>query len=152
MTKETERVIANNRKAYHDYFIDEVMEAGLVLTGTEIKSVRAGRVNLRDSYARVEDGEVWLLNSHIAAYDPGTRYNHDPDRPRKLLLHRNEIRQLARKANEKGFTLVPTKLYLKDSFAKIELAVARGRKTYDKREALAEREAQREMERHVAQR
>jgi len=150
--KEKERVVATNRKAYHDYFIDEVIEAGIALTGTEIKSVRAGRVSLRDSYARVEDGEMWLLNTHISPYEQGNRFNHDPDRPRKLLLHRAQIRQLARKTLEKGFTLVPLRLYFKNSVAKVELAVARGRKAFDKREAVAEREAKREIDRALSRR
>ena len=150
--KEKQRVVATNRKAYHDYFIDEVIEAGIALTGTEIKSVRAGRVSLRDSYARVEDGEMWLLNAHISPYEQGNRFNHDPDRPRKLLLHRAQIRQLARKTLEKGFTLVPLRLYFKNSLAKVELAVARGRKAYDKREAVAEREAKREIDRALSRR
>ena len=152
MQKEKQRVVATNRKAYHDYFIDEVIEAGIALTGTEIKSVRAGRVSLRDSYARVEDGEMWLLNAHISPYEQGNRFNHDPDRPRKLLLHRAQIRQLARKTLEKGFTLVPLRLYFKNSLAKVELAVARGRKAYDKREAVAEREAKREIDRALSRR
>lgn len=147
-----DRVVATNRKAYHDYFVDEVVETGVVLTGTEIKSVRAGRISLRDSYAKVEGDEVWLLNSHISPYEQGSRFNHDPDRPRKLLLHRSQIRQLHRKTLEKGFTLVPLRVYLKQGLAKVELAVARGRRAYDKREAVAEREADREIERELARR
>jgi SsrA-binding protein len=143
------KVVATNRKAHHDYFIDEVLEAGIALTGTEIKSVRGGRVSLRDSYGRVTDGEMWLMNMHISPYDPGNRYNHDPDRPRKLLLHRDQIRQLARKADDKGFTLIPLRVYLKRGMAKVELAVARGRRAYDKREALAERDAQRDIDREL---
>jgi SsrA-binding protein len=144
------KVVATNRKAHHDYFIDEVLEAGIALTGTEIKSVRGGRVSLRDSYGRVTDGEMWLINMHISPYDPGNRYNHDPDRPRKLLLHRDQIRQLARKADDKGFTLIPLRVYLKRGMAKVELAVARGRRSYDKREAIAERDAQRDIDRELA--
>lgn len=147
-----DRVVATNRKAHHDYFVDEVVEAGVVLTGTEIKSVRAGRISLRDGYAKVEDGEIWLQNTHISPYEQGNRYNHDPDRPRKLLLHRSQIRQLQRKTLEKGFTLVPLRVYLKEGLAKVELALARGRKSYDKREAVAEREADREIEREMARR
>lgn len=147
-----DRVVATNRKAHHDYFVDEVVEAGVVLTGTEIKSVRAGRISLRDGYAKVEDGEIWLQNTHISSYEQGNRYNHDPDRPRKLLLHRAQIRQLQRKTLEKGFTLVPLRVYLKEGLAKVELALARGRKSYDKREAVAEREADREIEREMARR
>lgn len=147
-----DRVVATNRKAYHDYFIDEVVEAGVVLTGTEIKSVRAGRLSLRDSYAKVEDGEMWLHNTHISIYEQGNRFNHDPDRPRKLLLHRSQIRQLNRKVLEKGFTLIPLRVYLKEGLAKVELALARGRRSYDKREAVAEREADREIQRELARR
>lgn len=142
--------IASNRKAYHDYFIDETFEAGLVLSGTEIKSVRDGRVNLRDSYARIENGEAWLWNAHISAYDhAGLYFNHTPTRSRKLLLHKNEIRRLQVKSKTKGLTLVPLRLYLKRGRAKVEVAVARGKKLYDKRDALAEREANREMQRAI---
>lgn len=139
------RVIADNRKARHDFHIDETFEAGLVLTGTEIKSVRAGKVNLRDSHARVERGEVWLYGMHIAPYEHGNRFNHDPDRPRKLLLHRREIDYLAGRVRERGYTLVPLKLYVKGSWAKVELALARGKKLYDKRAAIARRDAERRM-------
>lgn len=141
------KIITLNRKAYHDYTIEGTIEAGLVLTGTEIKSVREGKVNIRDSYAYPEKGELWLLNSHIAAYQAGNRYNHEPNRPRKLLLHRDEINELAAKVTQKGLTLVPLKLYLKGGTAKIELGLARGKKMYDKRETLARREAEREMDR-----
>ena len=139
------RVVADNRKARHDYFVDETFEAGLVLTGTEIKSIRAGRVNLRDSHARVERGEVWLYGMHIAPYEHGNRFNHEPDRPRKLLLHRREIDYLAGRVRERGYTLVPLKLYLKGGWAKVELALVRGKKVYDKRAAIAQREAQRRI-------
>jgi SsrA-binding protein len=147
-TKPDTKSVTSNRKALHDYFIEDTYEAGLALTGTEIKSVRRGKVNLRDSYARVEGGEVWLHNAHISPYEEsGVYFNHDPLRPRKLLLHRQEIDRLAGQVQAKGLTLVPLRLYLKDGRAKIELAVARGKRAYDKREALAEREAQREIER-----
>lgn len=139
------RLVADNRKARHDYFVDETFEAGLVLTGTEIKSIRAGRVNLRDSHARVDRGEVWLYGVHIAPYEHGNRFNHEPDRPRKLLLHRREIDYLAGRVRERGYTLVPLKLYLKGGWAKVELALARGKKSYDKRATIAQREAQRRM-------
>ena len=139
------RVIAENRKARHDFHIDESFEAGLVLTGTEIKSVRAGRVNLRDSHARVERGEIWLYGMHIAPYEHGHHFNHEPDRPRKLLLHRREIDYLAGRVRERGYTLVPLRLYLKGSWAKVDLALARGKKQYDKREAIARRDAERRM-------
>lgn len=140
-------VLALNRKAYHDYQIQESLEAGLILTGTEIKSVRAGKVNLRDAYARPERGELWLLNMHIAPYEAGNRYNHEPTRPRKLLLHRGQIDRLVGQVSQKGLTLVPLKLYIRNHVAKLELALARGKKLYDKREVLARHEAQREMER-----
>ncbi len=147
-----QKTITVNRKAYHDYHIEESVEAGLVLTGTEIKSIRAGRVNLRDAYARSESGELWLLGVHIAQYPGGNRYNHEPKRPRKLLLHRKQIAELSGAVMRKGLTIVPLKLYLKNGIAKVELGVARGKKVYDKREALALRDAQRQMERAFSQR
>jgi len=147
--KADEKVIATNRKAYHDYFIEETLEAGLVLTGTEIKSVRGGRVNLRDSYVRLERGEAWLLNVHIAPYEQGNRYNVDPTRDRKLLLHRQEILRLQGKAQAKGMTIVPLRVYLRGNRAKVELALAKGKRQYDKREAIAQRDAEREMEREA---
>jgi len=140
-------VITVNRKAYHDYHIQESFEAGIVLKGSEIKSIRAGRVNLSDAYARPENGELWLYNSHIASYDAASYNTHEPIRPRKLLLHRKEIDILASKVVQKGLTLVPLKLYIKHGVAKLELGVARGKKVYDKREAIARRDAEREMER-----
>ena len=145
----SERVFATNRKAFHDYHILETIEAGLVLTGTEIKSIRAGRANLRDGYARVQDGEVWLYNTHVSPYDPGNRYNHEPMRPRKLLLHKGEIGRLTGKSQEQGLTLVPLRLYERKGHAKVELAVVRGKRQYDKREAIAARDAQREVDRAV---
>lgn len=143
------KTIATNRKAYHDYQILDSYEAGIVLTGTEIKSLRAGRVNLRDSYAIVRDGEVWLINAHIAPYSHGQRQNHEPRRERKLLLHRQEINRLIGKVQEKGWTMVPLRIYLKDGRAKVELALVRGKKQYDKRKAVAERDYDREMQRAV---
>jgi SsrA-binding protein len=144
------KLIANNRKAYHDYIILESFEAGMSLTGTEIKSIRAGRVNLRDGYARTDGGELWLYNVHISTYDPGSRFNHEPTRTRKLLLHRREINELAGKATQKGFTLVPLKLYLnKKGIAKVEIGLARGKRVYDKREAMSQRQADRDMERAI---
>lgn len=143
------KTIAVNRKAYHDYHILETLEAGIVLTGTEIKSVRAGRVNLRDSFARAENGELWLFNTHIARYEAGSHYNHEPTRPRKLLLHRKQIDSLIGTATQKNLTLVPLKLYIKNRVAKVELGVARGKRLYDKREAIARREAEREIERSL---
>ena len=140
-------VITVNRKARHDYHIQESFEAGVVLKGSEIKSIRAGRVNLSDAYARPENGELWLYNSHIASYDAASYNTHEPKRPRKLLLHRKEIDDLAGKVTQKGLTLVPLKLYIKHGVAKLELGVAKGKKVYDKREAIARRDADREMER-----
>ncbi|HHV53105.1 MAG: SsrA-binding protein SmpB [Synergistota bacterium] len=142
------KVVARNRKATHDYFILETYEAGIVLTGTEIKSVREGRVNLRDGYAKIDSGELWLYNVHISPYERGSFYNHDPLRPRKLLLRREEIKRLLGKTKEKGLTLVPLSMYIKDNrWAKVEVALAKGKKQYDKRAAIAERDAQRAMER-----
>ena len=141
-------LIAENRKARHDYLIEETVEAGIALMGSEIKSVRAGRVNLRESYVRIEKGEAWLLNAHISAWpQSGTYFNHEPARSRKLLLHRNEIERLRGKVEQKGLTLVPLKLYFVRGRAKVEVAVAKGKKLYDKRETLAERDSQREIER-----
>ena len=147
-----QKTIAVNRKAYHDYHIEESVEAGLVLTGTEIKSIRAGRVNLRDAYARSENGELWLVGAHIAQYPGGNRYNHEPKRPRKLLLHRKQIAELSGAVMRKGLTIVPLKLYLKNGVAKVELGLVRGKKVYDKREVLALRDAQRQMQRAFSQR
>ena len=153
-TQRTEtKSIATNRKALHDYFVEDTYEAGIALTGTEIKSVRRGKVQLRDAYARVENGEVWLLGAHISPYEEsGAYFNHDPDRPRKLLLHRDEIDSLLGKVQAKGLTLVPLRLYLKAGRAKIEIAVVKGKRNYDKRESIAERETQREIERALKER
>lgn len=150
---EGEKLVTSNRKALHDYFIEDTYEAGVALTGTEIKSVRRGKVNLRDAYARIERREVWLHNAHISPYEEsGAHFNHDPIRPRKLLLHRQEIDRLVGVVEQKGLTLVPLRLYLKGGRAKIELAVARGKRSYDKRDALAERDAKREIERALKER
>ena len=142
-------VVAVNRKAYYDFHVLESLEAGIALTGTEIKSVRAGAVNLREAYAQVEKGEVWLHNAHIARYEAGNRNNHEPTRPRRLLLHRRQIHDLERQIQEKGVTLIPLKLYLKDQLAKVELGLVRGKKQYDKRESIARREAERDIARAV---
>ena len=139
------KTLATNRKAYHNYHIQDSVEAGIVLTGTEIKSIRAGRVSLGDAYVRPEDGELWLLNAHIARYEAGSYLSHEPGRPRKLLLHRKQIDSLTSKVLEKGLTLVPLKLYIKDSIAKVEIALAKGKKLYDKRESIARRETEREI-------
>jgi SsrA-binding protein len=146
------KTVATNRKAYHNYHIGESVEAGIALTGTEIKSVRAGRVSLGDSYVQPEGGELWLQNAHIARYDAGSYMSHEPRRKRKLLLHRKQIDSLTSQVVERGFTLVPLKVYIKDSLAKVEIALAKGKKLYDKREAIARRDADREMERAVKRR
>ncbi len=145
-------MIAQNKKAYHDYFIEDTYEAGIVLQGTEIKSIRAGRVNLRDAFARIEKGEVFMYNVHISPYEQGNRYNHDPLRPRKLLLHRREIDKLMGETKEAGYSLIPTKIYIKDGYAKVEIALAKGKKKYDKREAMKNKEAKREIERAFKER
>jgi len=141
------RTIAANRKAYHDYHIQETFEAGIVLKGSEIKSIREGRVNLRDAYARPENGELWLFNSHIASYDAASYNTHEPLRPRKLLLHRKQINILTGKVVQRGLTLVPLKLYIKHGIAKVELGVAKGKRLYDKREAITRRDTEREIDR-----
>jgi len=146
------KIISVNRQAYHDYFVERTIEAGVSLVGTEIKSIRDGKVNLRGSYAIARNGELWLENAHIAVYEHGNRYNHEPLRNRKLLLHRREIEQLQAKVATKGLTLIPLKLYLKGGKAKIELGLCRGKKLYDKREAIAERDVKREMERVIRKR
>jgi SsrA-binding protein len=143
------KTVATNRKAYHDYHLQDSVEAGIALTGTEIKSIRAGRVNLRDGYVRPEAGELWLLNAHIARYEPSSYLSHEPTRPRRLLLHRKQIDSLTSKMQEKGFTLVPLKLYIKGSIAKVEVALAKGKKLYDKREAIIRRETEREIGRAI---
>ena len=143
--------VAENRKARHDYFIDETFEAGIALAGTEVKSLREGRINLRDSYVEVRGGsgapELYLVGAHISPYDQGNIWNHDPLRPRKLLLHRGEIDRIAAKVRERGSTIVPTKVYFNDGRAKVEIGLARGKKLYDKRHDIAERDAQRDVER-----
>ncbi len=147
MPKGAGKTVAQNKKAYHDYFVEETFETGIVLQGTEIKSIRAGRVNLKDSYARVQNGEVFLYGMHVSPYEQGNRYNHDPLRERKLLLHRREINKLIGETKEAGYALVPLKIYLKNGYAKVLLGLARGKKNYDKREDLKKKEAKREIER-----
>src|SRR5215475_10218708 len=146
------QLICRNRRAFHDYEIMERLECGLVLTGTEVKSLRSGSASLEDAYAKIEDGEVWLLGSDIPEYAMGNRMNHKPKRPRKLLMHRREIGKFAGKASERGFTLVPLRLYFKHGLAKVELAVARGKQHHDKREDLKKADAQREIRRAMSQR
>ncbi len=150
MAKEVgRRMIAQNKKARHDYHLEDTFEAGLVLTGTEVKSLRAGRASLLDAYADITDGEAWLHNAHIPEYLQGTWTNHTPRRKRKLLLHRGEIDKMARRVNERGLTIVPLALYFKDGRAKVEIALARGKKTYDKRQAIARRDVEREVTREL---
>ena len=138
------RTIATNRRARYDYEVLETIEAGLVLTGTEIKAIREGRVSLSNSYAKPENGEMWLVNLHIAKYSADSMPNHDPTRPRKLLLRKDQIRRLTRMVSERGLTLVPLRLYIKKHYAKVELGLARGRRRYDKRQAIVERDRERE--------
>lgn len=141
------KVLAQNRKASHDYFIEDTLECGIVLTGTEIKSIRQGRANLKDSFARVSHGEVFLHNMHISPYEQGNRYNVDPTRTRKLLLHRSQINKLVGQTKEKGYSLVPLKLYVRNGYCKVLLGLAKGKKNYDKRRDIAKKDAQREMAR-----
>ena len=141
------KVVATNRKASHEYFLLDRFEAGLALQGSEIKSIRAGQVSLAEAYVRIDGQEAWLEDAHIAPYEQASRYNHDPRRPRKLLLHRREIRNLWDEVRQKGVTIVPLRIYLKNGRAKVEIAVAKGKKLYDKRQAIAKRDAEREMER-----
>jgi SsrA-binding protein len=146
-TAAKDRPLATNRKASHEFFLLDRFEAGLVLQGPEIKSIRAGQMSLQEAYVRLDGGEAWLLNAHVAPYNPASRENSDPRRPRKLLLHRKEIGRLAEQVRQRGFTIVPTRVYLKDGRAKLEIALARGKKQYDKRQAMAARDARRELDR-----
>jgi SsrA-binding protein len=141
-----EKLICNNKKAFHDYFIEERFEAGLVLQGTEVKSLRTGKANLHDSFAMIRDGEAFLHNLHISQYDFGNRANHDPDRMRKLLMHKREIDKLFGKIREQGYTLIPLRLYFKDGKAKVELGLAKGKKLYDKREDIKQKDVKREID------
>jgi SsrA-binding protein len=145
MTEKEQRVAVSNRKARHDYFILDTVEAGLVLKGTEVKSLRAGNANLLDSHAVIKNGEVWLFGMHISPYDQGSYLNHDPRRTRKLLLSKREIRRLLTRVQEKGLTIIPLSIYFKGPFAKVELAIAQGKKSYDKREAIKQRDAKRDI-------
>lgn len=153
MGKRERKIVANNKKAYHDYFIEETYEAGIVLTGTEIKSVRKGKVSIKESYAKIYNGEMMLLGMNISPYEQGNRYNVDPLRDRKLLLHKQEIRKLIGYTTMKGLTIVPLKMYInEEGRAKVEIGVARGKKNYDKREDIARRDAQRDMDRKMKER
>ncbi len=148
MQNKKEKIVTDNRKARHDYFIDQVFEAGLALTGTEVKSLRAGKANLQDSFCTIRDGEIFLHNCHISPYEQGNIFNVEPKRTRKILMHKEEIRKLAQKVREKGFTLVPLRLYFNDrGKVKLALALAKGKKTYDKRDDLAEKDAKRDLAR-----
>ena len=146
------KTIATNRKAYHNYFIGDSVEAGIALTGSEIKSIRAGRVSLGDAYVKPEDGELWLVNAHISRYESSSYMSHEPKRARKLLLHSKEIRNLTSRIKEKGLTLIPTRLYIKNHLAKVEIALGKGKKLYDKRAAIAKRDSDREISRTVKKR
>lgn len=152
MAKKESRVLAQNRRAHHDYFIEETIEAGIVLQGTEIKSIRKGSVSIKDAFARVENGEVFVYNMHISPYEQGNRYNHDPLRTRKLLLHKKEIKKLTGKASETGYALIPLKIYVKNGFAKVLIGIGKGKKEYDKRESMKRKTAQREIEKAFRER
>jgi SsrA-binding protein len=149
LASQGEQIVCVNRQARHNYFIDETYEAGLVLVGSEVKSLRDGKANLKDSYARIQKGEAFLLNVHVSPYPGANRFNHDPTRARKLLLHRQQIERLSGKTKERGLTLIPLKLYFKNRRAKVQLGLARGKKLYDKRETLRRKLAQREVERSL---
>ncbi|NOX65630.1 MAG: SsrA-binding protein SmpB [Chlorobi bacterium] len=149
MPKTAEKNITSNRKAFHEYFITQKIEAGISLLGTEVKALRTGKANLVDAYAAIKNGEVWLVNAHIGFYDHGNINNHEPLRKRKLLLKKSEIKKLTVKLNEKGFTLIPLRLYFSNGKVKVELGLAHGKKSYDKREAIAKRDAQRDLDRRV---
>ena len=153
MKKEDIRIVASNRKARHEYFIEDTIEAGIVLKGTEVKSIRAGRINVKESYAIVENGEIFVYNMHISPYEQGNIYNVDPIRKRKLLLHKREIQRLEAQVMQKGYTLIPLTVYInEDGLVKIELALGKGKKLYDKREDIAKRDAMRKIERQVKER
>ena len=152
MAKGQGKVLAQNKKANHDYFIEETIEAGMVLTGTEIKSVRASKVQLKDSYVRVYQGEAWICNMHISPFEQGNRFNHDPLRERKLLLHKKQIGELVGSVKRDGYTIVPLKMYIKDGYAKLLIGLAKGKKDYDKRDDMRKKEAKREMERAFKER
>jgi len=146
---QAKKIVCKNKRAFHEYEILETLEAGMVLTGTEVKSLREGRVNLKDSYAKVEEGEVFLVDAHISPYSHGNIMNHDPLRPRKLLLHKREIKRLTGKVRERGLTLIPLQIYFKDGKAKVELALAKGKRIHDKRAAIKKRDEKRELQREL---
>jgi SsrA-binding protein len=146
------KTVSTNRKAKHEYFLLDTYEAGIVLRGSEIKSIRAGQISLAQAYVSVNNGEAWLMNAHVAPYNEASRFNHDPLRPRKLLLHASEIRRLNEKVRQRGATIIPLRVYLKDGLAKVEIALAKGKKHYDKRAEIAKRDAQREIDRRYKER
>jgi SsrA-binding protein len=152
MAEDSFKVVATNRRARHEYAIEEILEVGVVLTGTEIKSVRAGHVNIQDAYVTPKAGEMWALNMHISPYDPGHREQHEPLRPRKLLMHKRQIEKWGEEVQRKGLTIIALRMYLKRGRAKMEIALARGKKLYDKRQDIAEKDAQRRMDRAMAER
>lgn len=143
----SEKVISKNKRARFDFFIDETYEAGIVLAGTEVKALRQGKLSLKDSYAKIKNEEIYLINAHISPYTHGNRFNHDPDRPRKLLMHKREIKRLYGKSREKGFSLIPTRMYFKDGRVKVEIGLGKGKRAYDKRELLKQKTTEREVER-----
>ena len=149
MEKKGIKIAAQNRKAYHEYFVEDKYEAGIELCGTEVKSIRAGSMNLKDSYCTVKDGELFVHSMHISPYDKGNIFNHDPDRPKRLLLHKREINKLHALVKQDGYALIPLSVYFKDARVKVELGVCKGKKNYDKREASAQRDAKREIDRHM---
>ncbi|UOQ48227.1 SsrA-binding protein SmpB [Gracilibacillus caseinilyticus] len=149
MAKKEGRVIAQNKKANHDYFIEDTFEAGIVLQGTEIKSIRAGRVNLKDSFATIKQGQAYVNNMHISTYEQGNRYNHEPTRARKLLLHRKQIDQLIGQSQQEGYSIIPLKVYIKNGFAKVLIGLGKGKKKFDKREDLKQKQAKRDMDRAI---
>jgi SsrA-binding protein len=152
MPEKNIKVVATNRKAHFEYFLFEHFEAGMSLQGSEIKSVRAGQISLAEAYVEIDGSQAWLIDAHVAPYDPASRYNHNPRRPRRLLLHKREILQLWNSVRTKGVTIVPVRVYLKDGKAKLEIAVAKGKKLFDKRASIAERDADREMQRELRER
>ncbi|RYL95760.1 SsrA-binding protein SmpB [Sporolactobacillus sp. THM7-4] len=152
MAKQESRVLAQNRRAHHEYFIEETVESGIVLQGTEIKSIRRGKVSIQDAFARIENGQAYLYNMHISPYEQGNRYNHDPLRTRKLLMHKKEIAKLSGLADRSGYALIPLKVYVKNGFAKVLVALGRGKKNYDKRETMKKRSAEREIEKAFRER
>lgn len=152
MSKEYGKLVANNKKAYHDYFLEEKYEAGVSLHGTEVKSVRMGKCSIKEAYVRIERGEVLVYGMHIAPYEKGNLFNRDPLRPKKLLLHKSEIRKLSQAIKEKGYTIVPVQVYIRGNLVKVEIALAKGKKLYDKREAIAKKDMKREMAREFKER